>query len=252
MSRRRRPHGIFITGTDTGVGKTVVACALASWYRARGLDVGVMKPVATGGRYLRGPGGGRWVSEDAVCLAACAEVTDPWPLINPVCFREPLAPWTAARRTHSAVRLDAVLAAFHALAARHDILIVEGIGGLLVPLSRHQTVAHLATRLGLPVVLVARPDLGTLNHTLLSLACIRRLSLRYRGLILNHARPNPRGRWDRLAQRTNPPMLRQFTRLVGTVPFQPLLSSQGRGMDGLPADWVGRHLDHRILMRMIG
>ena len=242
MARRRRPRGLFITGTDTGVGKTVVACAIASWCRARGLDVGIMKPVATGGRRIRDGDEARWVSEDARCLAACAGAADPWRLMNPICFREPIAPWTAARRARAPIRLDRILAAFHALALRHEVLIVEGIGGLLVPLNRDQTVAHLAQRLGLPVVLVARPDLGTLNHILLSLACVRRMRLRYHGLILNHARPSPRGRWDRLAQRTNPQILAQFTRLLGTLPFHPALAAGSMPDASALAAWVDRHL----------
>jgi len=158
---QRRARGIFVTGTDTGVGKTVVACALAAWGRRRGVDVGVMKPIATGGRWA--PADQRWVSDDARRLAQAAGSGDPWPLVNPVCCKEPLAPATAAQRARSPIRLDEVLRAFRSLQARHEWLIVEGIGGLLVPLTARATVADLARRLHLPVIVVARPGLGTLN-----------------------------------------------------------------------------------------
>ena len=85
-----KPRGLFVTGTDTGVGKTAVACALAAWGRAQGLRVGVMKPVGTGGRWVRTAG--RWVSHDALALAAAAGTNDPWSVISPICFQEPLAP----------------------------------------------------------------------------------------------------------------------------------------------------------------
>src|SRR3990167_5703176 len=85
--RTNRVRGFFITGTDTGVGKTVVACALAAWARHHGLDVGVMKPVATGGRFMANGTAGRWISDDATWLASSAGVDDPWRLVNPVCFK---------------------------------------------------------------------------------------------------------------------------------------------------------------------
>jgi len=235
-----RVRGVFITGTDTGVGKTVVACALAAWARHHGLDVGVMKPVATGGR------------EDAEWLVASAGVDDSWPLVNPVCFKEPLAPWTAAMRARAPIRMDPVLQAFRTLSRRHEFLIVEGIGGLCVPLGPRATVANLAKRLGLPLVLVARPGLGTLNHTLLTLAYARDYGLQVRGLIVNYASPPSPEPMARLAERTNPQLL---TRL-GRVPFVeelPFLRAL-HGRDRLtPADtktlsqWLERHLNRRLL-----
>ena len=218
MKRRRRARGLFVTGTDTGVGKTMVACALAAWAHRCGLDVGVMKPVATGGRRL----GGRWVSEDAVQLARAAGRADPWAFINPVCFREPLAPWTAARRARQPIQLSTILAAFAQLAARHDFVIVEGIGGLLVPLTARLMVADLAAQMALPLVVVARPGLGTLNHTLLTLEEARRRGLNVRAVILNHAEPPPRAPMARLAEATNPNVLRRWTHVpvYGPLPFR--------------------------------
>ncbi|MBI2077348.1 MAG: dethiobiotin synthase, partial [Euryarchaeota archaeon] len=101
MSRRARAAGLFVTGTDTGVGKTVIATVLASWYRRAGVNLGVMKPVASGGRRVREGSRLRWVSDDARQLARAARVDDPWSLVNPICFKEPIAPWTAAQRART-------------------------------------------------------------------------------------------------------------------------------------------------------
>jgi len=221
MRRATRVRGFFITGTDTGVGKTVVACALAAWYRHRGYDVGVMKPVATGGRWLREGSAGRWISDDARQLVRAAGVSDPWSLVNPVCFQEPLAPFTAALRARTPIQLRPIVDAFRRLAARHDVLIVEGVGGLLVPLTPTVTVADLARRLGLPLLVVARPGLGTLNHTLLTLHGAKTLGLAVHGIVVNHAQKPPQDAMARLAQQTNSSILRRLTRvpLVGVVPF---------------------------------
>ena len=247
----RRPSGIFVTGTDTGVGKTVVACALAAWCRAHGLNVGVMKPIATGGRRLRDGGRARWVSDDAMHLVRAAGVNDPWSLVNPVCFKEPLAPWTAARRARRPIRLDVVVEAFLALRARHDVLIVEGVGGLLVPLNARETVAELAKRLGLPLLFVARHGLGTLNHTLLSLECARERELPVCGLILNHYRPPSRDAMTLLAERTNPEILARLTRvpIVGHLPFRSHVMDT-RCPSAALSGWVSHYLSRTFLSQL--
>ena len=251
----RRVRGLFITGTDTGVGKTVVACALAAWSRHHGVDVGVMKPVATGGRSVSNGAARYWLSDDARRLAAAAGVDDPWSLINPVCFKEPLAPWTAARRARTAIRLDAPLAALRTLRRRHPFLIVEGVGGLLVPLGPRTTVADLAKRFGLPLVVVARPGLGTLNHTLLTLECARRLRLPVRGIIVNQATPPPRDPMNRLAEETNPGILRRIARapVLGRLPFLPAVDGRHPVPEAVAlCRWVGRHLDPQFLDELAG
>ena len=225
-------RGLFITGTDTEVGKTVVASLLAAWCRHRGIDVGVMKPIASGGRRCRVDGRPRWVSDDAVQLARAAGVDDSWALINPVCFAEPLAPLTAALRCRHPVRLETVQRAFRVLRARHEFLIVEGVGGLLVPLTWRLTVLQLAKALRLPLVIVSRPSLGTLNHTLLSLECAQRAGLAIAGILFNRVRPPARERMARLAEDTNPELLRRLSRvpILGQIPYvargshSPLLS----------------------------
>ena len=244
----QRPRGLFITGTDTGVGKTVVACALAAWARRQGADVGVMKPIATGGRLRSNGGSRRWVSDDAIRLVRAAEVEDPWSLVNPVCFREPLAPWTAARRAGRSIDLREIVRAFQVLSARHDLVVVEGIGGLLVPLTPRASVADLAQQLGLPLIIVARPGLGTLNHTLLSLAYARAHGLCIEGVVINHAQRHPHDRMARLAERTNPGVLRHVGQIpvLGELPFQPAGLCGTRDGVSLGA-WAGRHIDARWL-----
>jgi dethiobiotin synthetase len=222
-------RGVFVTGTDTGVGKTVVACALAAWCREQGIAAGVMKPVATGGAFWREGRAGRWVSPDAVGLRRAAGSRDPFSLINPVCFREPVAPWTAARWARRVIRLDAVRRAFERLRRRHEVMIVEGVGGLLVPLGARLTVADLAARLRLPLLIVARPGLGTLNHTLLTLAAARAAGLRVCGIVLNDASPPPRSVMSRRLTRDNREVLARVSGIavVGPLPFRPSLASPG-------------------------
>jgi len=152
-----RPKGIFITGTDTGVGKTIVAAGIARYLHDRGIRVGVLKPVTSGALEADG----RLVSEDAELLRWAARSTAPAGDTAPYVLRDPLAPSEAARRDGVAISRNRIREAFDRLAGRHDFLIVEGAGGLLVPLADDLLVADLAKHLELPLLIVARPDLGT-------------------------------------------------------------------------------------------
>lgn len=174
--------GLFVTGTDTGVGKTVVACALAEQLRARGIDLGVMKPIETGVG-AQGP-------LDAIALAEAAGVDDPIDRICPVRLALPAAPDVAAAAEGRAVELGAVREAFAALCAWHDLLLVEGAGGLLVPVAAGYSMAELAAELGLPLVVVARGRLGTVNHTRLTLEVAAARGLPVAGVVVSHG-PHP-------------------------------------------------------------
>ncbi len=229
----------------------MVACALAAWCRRQGMDVGVMKPIATGGTRRSNGRTTRWVSEDAIRLARAAEVDDPWSLVNPICFTEPLAPWTAAMRERRPVQLTTVVEAVRTLSRRHDYVILEGIGGLLVPLSARMTVADLAKQVGLPLLVVARPGLGSLNHTLLSLECIRRLRLPCRGVVINHTRPAPSSPMARLAERTNPAILSRFTRVHGPLPFRSGPWTPTKAASRGLAAWISSHLGTRSLEHLV-
>ncbi len=171
--------GLFVTGTDTGVGKTLVSCALSRGLRAAGVDVGVMKPAETGVP-AAGP-------EDARALIAAAGVDDPIELVCPLRFALPAAPEASARAEGRHAGLGPVLEAWRTLSARHDFVLVEGAGGLLVPFDPETSMADLVARLGLPVLVVARASLGTINHTLLTLEACAHRGLDVLGVVVSHA-----------------------------------------------------------------
>lgn len=201
-------RSLLVTGTDTGIGKTVVAAGLAAALRRAGLDLGVMKPVASGAR--------RGVSDDAVYLRKTAGVDDPLSLVNPLLFKAPLAPSVAAAVENRRVDLRPVRAAWRELLRRREGLVVEGVGGLLVPIRPRWTVAHFAKAFRLPLVIVTRPKLGTLNHTALTALAARAFGLKVFGLIVNFAEPgrgDPRT-WSALESETRLPIL-------GVVPHRP-------------------------------
>lgn len=200
-------RGWFVTGTDTGVGKTAVAGALAAALRARGVDVGVMKPLQTGVTPAERDAG----AGDGAFLARMAGVADPPGLISPICLQAPLAPWVAARLAGTDIDLAAVEAAFRRLGTAHPVLVVEGTGGLAVPVTRDLTMADVAARLGLPLLVVARAGLGTVNHTFLTVEYARRKGLHVTGIIMNGGR-NGGGRTGRdLAEETNPAAVEDLT-----------------------------------------
>lgn len=174
--------GLFITGTDTGVGKTFVSCALARGLRAAGIDVGVMKPVETGVSES-GP-------EDARALIRAAGVKDELDLVCPIQYAMPAAPEAAAAAeglAAAAFSTDRIRRAFSTLSDRHAFMLVEGAGGILVPFDEKTTMAELPKLLGLPVLIVARTSLGTINHTLLTIEACATRELDLLGVVLSHA-----------------------------------------------------------------
>ena len=183
MSRAR---GLFVTGTDTDVGKTVVTAALGHVCRNAGRTVGVLKPVQSG-HASDDPAG------DTMRLRAWLGSGVEPDVVNVYAFEEPLAPLVAARRTGRSVELGEIVDRAELLAARSDVLLVEGAGGLLVPMGEAWTIADLALTLGLPLVIVARASLGTVNHTLLTVRAARSLGLRVAAVVLNSATPGPGG-----------------------------------------------------------
>jgi dethiobiotin synthetase len=192
-----KPKGFFVTATDTDVGKTVVAAGLVAALRLAGHNVGVMKPIATGGVRRREG----LASEDAEFLAHVADAPEPMATIAPIVLAEPLAPTVAARRAGIKIDLDLVWRAFDEIVAAHDVVVVEGIGGLLCPiLDREFRVADLAARMGLSLVIVARPNLGTINHTLLTVEAARSRNLKMAGIIINGLDADQAG----VAEETNP------------------------------------------------
>ncbi|HET8541672.1 MAG TPA: dethiobiotin synthase [Anaeromyxobacter sp.] len=174
-------RGLFVTGTDTGVGKTEVACALLRAARAAGLDAVGMKPAQSG------ESGG--APSDAERLLDACDRVEPFEAVCPYVLAAPLAPAVAARLEGREISLGRIVDAARALGARHAAVLVEGAGGLLVPLTERETYADLAAALGLPVLVVARAGLGTINHTALTVEALRRRGLAVAGVVLNRASP---------------------------------------------------------------
>ena len=185
MSHSATP-GYFITGTDTGSGKTVVACALIRRLRAAGLRVAPFKPVAAGAIWQEGA----WRNDDALALLAAAGGDWAYDHINPYCFPDPISPHIAARQVDVVVDMAHIVQTAQTLAAQADVLVVEGAGGWLAPLSETATVADLAQALGFPVLLVVGLRLGCLNHAQLSAQAIQQADVPFAGWMGNQLDPD--------------------------------------------------------------
>lgn len=204
--------GFFVTGTDTGVGKTEVAAYLARYFTSKGLSVGTMKPVATGN------------SEDARILR-----------VNPVSFRLPLAPLTASRLEKVKVDKEAIWKAFEKVKADSDLVIVEGIGGAMVPISgRGKKVFYvfdMILKMRLPAIIVARPNLGTINHTLMTIEILRSRKIKIAGIIFNYT---SRVKKD-ISVKTNPKIIEELSgvKVLGIMHYH-------RNRDKRRVKWLGR------------
>lgn len=204
-------RGIFVTGTDTGVGKTIVAGGIAAALRDRGVDVGVMKPVESGCPRRNG----KLLPEDAIFLKEMAGSRDEPGLINLYALEYPLAPALAAEIEGMEIRKAAILEALKVLLSRHKFVIVEGVGGLLAPLYRNYFVAHLARDMKLPLLVVIRASLGTINHTLLTLSYADNMGLEVTGLVMNNTVVSAK------ADDLNPAAIKRWAKepLLGVMPF---------------------------------
>ncbi len=194
----------FITGTDTGVGKTIVTYALGLAFRKKGYDVGIMKPVQSYGN-------------DAAFLKQKLGVSDRLDEINPYFAKEPLSPHIAFQREKMKVSLPHLLEVHSRLARKHDVLLVEGAGGLMVPLSEECMMIDLIRSLNAEVIVVARLGLGTINHTLLTVQQARHHGLTVAGVIFNSTEKIKPG----IAEKTNPEAVRKFgkVKILGILPY---------------------------------
>ncbi|CAG0983010.1 dethiobiotin synthetase [Anaerolineae bacterium] len=175
----------FITGTDTGVGKTEAACLLARSFREAGYRVGVMKPVETGCLVADG----KLVPADALSLKEASGTEADLDLVNPYKFTPPLAADLASRLFGTPIDLERIRDIFVGLSEAHDMMLVEGAGGLLAPAAEGRSMADLALLLGAPLIIVSANRLGTINHTLLTVNCARQMGLAVKGIVLNNPAP---------------------------------------------------------------
>ena len=219
-------RGLFISGTDTEVGKTFFTSALASYLRSQHMDVGVFKPVATGGA----------PNEDAELLISASGSSDSLEAINPVCLPDPLSPNVAADLVNQPIDLDPVLRGYARLRARHEITLVEGVGGLLVPILDNFSVADLALELDLPLLSVARSALGTINHTLLTLEAAAARRLEVRGVIFNTLASSPPSK----AAETSPDVISEISGIpsLGTLPYSDCSKKAWSSMSELLEDHI--------------
>jgi dethiobiotin synthetase len=225
-------RGVFVTGTDTGVGKTIAACALLHALAARGIAVAPMKPIAAGAVEHRG----RWANDDSLALLEAAGLgLDRLDDVTPVLLREPMAPHIAAARQNRVIELAPIRAGFARLAAENRFVVVEGVGGFAVPLGEGLDTIDLARDFALPVVLVVGMRLGCLNHALLTASAIEACGLPFAGWIANAVDPDmavPGENIAALAARLRAPLL-------GRLPF----------MRAADAKLLASHLDVAALLR---
>ncbi|MFH1407403.1 MAG: dethiobiotin synthase [Candidatus Omnitrophota bacterium] len=170
-----KTKGLFITGTDTGVGKTTTAALIARMLKASGINVGVMKPLQCAGN-------------DAKTLMKAAGIKDDISLVCPYYFKAPVAPGAAAVLEKKKISKHKIMRAYKKLSGRHSFMIVEGAGGLLVPLAKNYLLVDLIKDMGLPLLIVARPNLGTINHTLLTVECAKKRNIKIFGIVINYSK----------------------------------------------------------------
>jgi len=235
-------RGIFITGTGTGVGKTVVTAAILRGARAAGIDALPFKPVQTGA--VEGPDGLRAPDVEFALSAAGLDATrDEAATMAPFLYKPACSPHLAGRLAGEPVRLEAVRACAEKLLARHDALIVEGAGGVMAPLNDSATMLDLMGTLSMGVLVVALDGLGTINHTLLMLAALRQADIEVLGVVFNQ--PEPPADGDDFIRRDNPETIARFSgaAVLGQLPHAAGLATGNAGswarveagLTGLPA-----------------
>lgn len=181
----------FVIGTDTNVGKTYIASALLRHFAAKGIKVAGMKPVASGCEPgTHGIWQGQLMNDDVVALHEAGNVTAPLDLINPYRFAPAIAPHIAAEKVGVKIDLEVITRAYQSLAAMAEMVIVEGAGGFFVPLNDEQTLADLAVKLNLPIILVVGMRLGCINHALLTIEAIKVRGLELAGWVANRIDPD--------------------------------------------------------------
>ena len=171
---------LFITGTDTDVGKTYITAGLAVAIRKMGIDVGVMKPFAAGTAQKKG-----YKSEDIVILSRAAQACDPENLVNPQFFPIPASPYTAWKNLKIKPKINSVLSSFKSLSKIHSMMLVEGMGGIMTPILKNYFVTDLIKDMKIPAILVTRTKVGTVNHTIMTVKMCEKYKIPIKGIIIN-------------------------------------------------------------------
>lgn len=200
---------LFVTGTDTDVGKTYVTAGLAVAIRKMNIDVGVMKPFAAGTAQKEG-----FKSEDVEILSRAAQTSDPESLMNPQFFPIAASPYTAWKNLKTKPRINLILDSFRKLSNSHDMLLVEGMGGIMTPILNDYYVINLIKEMKIPAVIVTRSKVGTINHTIMTCKMCEKYKIPIKGIIINNFD-------DGYAENDLKRDLRNLTgiRVLGSIPF---------------------------------
>ncbi|MCD6186504.1 MAG: dethiobiotin synthase [Deltaproteobacteria bacterium] len=228
--------GFFITGTDTEVGKTVVTAGLAGAIKARGFNVGVMKPAASGAVMHDG----RLISNDVAFLLKSINSQEDHQIAAPLTIEPPLAPLAASMLENIPIEPEKIFKAFDIMRQKYDVVLVEGIGGILVPLTEVYSIADLIKDMGIPLIIVARPGIGTINHTLLTINEAEKRGIEVKGFIINGMDINQAGD----AEKTNPEIIKKISgkTLLGILPFDPKVNMEKFAIGDIVA-LTEKHLD---------
>ena len=230
-----KTKGLFITGTGTEIGKTVIAGCLAATLKDAGINVGVMKPICSGDNL------------DAQYLKHAAQVNEPLTLINPIYLKYPLAPSVSARIQDKEIDINDIDKAIDTFSKKYDFLIVEGVGGIAVPITDDYLVAHLIHHLQMPILIVADAGLGTINHTMLTVSFAQAFNLKIVGVILNQLHSDETG----LAERTNPHEIEKLTQVpvIGVLPYQKRLDCANPDRNFM-VDFFSQHVDNNKIRQI--
>ena len=172
---------LFIAGTDTDVGKTYIAAGLAVAFRKMGIDVGVMKPFAAGRAEKKG-----YKSEEIVILSRAAKACDPEKLVNPQFFKIPASPYTAWKTLKTKPKISIILSSFKKLTKLHDMILVEGMGGIMTPILKNYYITNLIKEMKIPAVIITRSKIGTVNHTIMTCKMCEKYKIPVKGIIINN------------------------------------------------------------------
>ncbi|MEX1996772.1 MAG: dethiobiotin synthase [Nitrosopumilaceae archaeon] len=204
-------NGYFVTGTDTGVGKTAITAGIAGSLRKLGVNVGVMKPIATGYQQKAG-----YKSSDVTILAEAAGIKDPEDLINPVFLPIPTSPYDASKLLSMPIDIPLILTKFKKLLSLHDMILIEGIGGIMTPITKNFFVADMIKAMAIETIVVTRATLGTLNHTVMTCKMCKDYDIKVKGLVINNfdEKGTP-------AEKSAPTTLYELTgiNIIGIIPF---------------------------------